>query len=567
MSNNIQNTGNNPQPWVLSAAPGHGAFNYAVVRPPHGSVLPIPPQQPLTNHQCQPVSSPRTSLQSPLAHQLTPQPHTPPSQTTSLLLQHQQQLQQQHQAVKFEDQTMSLHNQAIDFQQQPPRQAPQQQQSTSKHKPTRAVIPSKRAAQNRAAQKAFRQRREQYIKELEQKAKEMDEWHDELDNLRKRNSDLQKRMALLEKQIVLLTGGDTSKIIEIDNQLRAEAQAQAQAEVEAAAAAATSLSDNTTSAILSENELTQSPERELPRPLSQSTDRDGTLASSSHKGSTSPVSSRSMSVASGKQSHTESRLRNEQLISKEENRSTVISHDGNSSRMENRGSESEGRSFTPASLQMPNKIVNNGITTYNASDQAKRAAMDNSISESPNDEKRRKLETAVFTGTTITNTTTHTPSTTDHVSIPATPPTQVMNTNINSIILPIQHQQQDQQQQQQIQNQPQNAFWNNAAANPPNAKPASSTAGNNAAVGLNAVMGNFDLEFDFDPFFEDEFGPTMSNNNNDFLANANSGQVLDDLFAMLQTRQRPQIPLIPTEDNLDLMSAATTTSNNHTIGK
>jgi hypothetical protein len=54
-----------------------------------------------------------------------------------------------------------------------------------------------------------------------------------------------------------------------------------------------------------------------------------------------------------------------------------------------------------------------------------------------------------------------------------------------------------------------------------------------------------DLDFDFDPFFEEDFGPTLGN---DFLPSANSGQVLDDLFAMLQTRQRPQIPMVPTDE-------------------
>lgn len=65
----------------------------------------------------------------------------------------------------------------------------------------RAVIPSKRAAQNRAAQRAFRQRKELYVKDLEKKAKMMDEWKAELDQLRHQNQELRENTMRLEKQI------------------------------------------------------------------------------------------------------------------------------------------------------------------------------------------------------------------------------------------------------------------------------------------------------------------------------------------------------------------------------
>ncbi|CEP10236.1 hypothetical protein [Parasitella parasitica] len=65
----------------------------------------------------------------------------------------------------------------------------------------RAVIPSKRAAQNRAAQRAFRQRRERYVKELEKKAKLMDEWKAEMEQLRQQNKELREYNMNLEKQI------------------------------------------------------------------------------------------------------------------------------------------------------------------------------------------------------------------------------------------------------------------------------------------------------------------------------------------------------------------------------
>lgn len=76
--------------------------------------------------------------------------------------------------------------------------APQHQQQGAG---PRAVIPSKRAAQNRAAQRAFRQRKERYVKDLEKKAKLMDEWKLELDQLRQQNKELIENTMRLEKQI------------------------------------------------------------------------------------------------------------------------------------------------------------------------------------------------------------------------------------------------------------------------------------------------------------------------------------------------------------------------------
>lgn len=73
--------------------------------------------------------------------------------------------------------------------------------NTSNNMGPRAVIPSKRAAQNRAAQRAFRQRKERYVKDLEKKAKLMDEWKAELDLLRQQNQELRENQMRLEKQI------------------------------------------------------------------------------------------------------------------------------------------------------------------------------------------------------------------------------------------------------------------------------------------------------------------------------------------------------------------------------
>ncbi|RCH86736.1 hypothetical protein CU097_000532, partial [Rhizopus azygosporus] len=83
---------------------------------------------------------------------------------------------------------------------------PQPSSSMDDSRKNRRVIASKRAAQNRAAQKAFRQRRDQYIKELEEQAKEAKESKQELNELRQENTKLKERVTALEHHIILLTG-------------------------------------------------------------------------------------------------------------------------------------------------------------------------------------------------------------------------------------------------------------------------------------------------------------------------------------------------------------------------
>lgn len=60
---------------------------------------------------------------------------------------------------------------------------------------------TKRAAQNRNAQKAFRQRRERYIKDLENKAKDYDRMASECGILQRENEALQNYVAKLQKRI------------------------------------------------------------------------------------------------------------------------------------------------------------------------------------------------------------------------------------------------------------------------------------------------------------------------------------------------------------------------------
>ncbi|SCU80891.1 LAMI_0B04060g1_1 [Lachancea mirantina] len=60
---------------------------------------------------------------------------------------------------------------------------------------------TKRAAQNRTAQKAFRQRRERYIKELETKAKEYDRLEQEVSVLGQENQSLKQYVLELEQRL------------------------------------------------------------------------------------------------------------------------------------------------------------------------------------------------------------------------------------------------------------------------------------------------------------------------------------------------------------------------------
>lgn len=65
----------------------------------------------------------------------------------------------------------------------------------------RVLASSKRAAQNRAAQRAFRQRKDRYIKSLEQKANEFDLSHSIIADLRKENIYLRDYVVRLQNEV------------------------------------------------------------------------------------------------------------------------------------------------------------------------------------------------------------------------------------------------------------------------------------------------------------------------------------------------------------------------------
>jgi hypothetical protein len=70
----------------------------------------------------------------------------------------------------------------------------------------RTLANSKRAAQNRAAQRAFRQRKERYMKDLEAKAKELESTKKELEVLQKEKQDMVTYIGQLKREIARLKG-------------------------------------------------------------------------------------------------------------------------------------------------------------------------------------------------------------------------------------------------------------------------------------------------------------------------------------------------------------------------
>lgn len=71
----------------------------------------------------------------------------------------------------------------------------------------RMLSGTKRAAQNRNAQKAFRQRREKYVKELEATAAEVPELHKTIEELRRENIQLRDYTLALQSRLIEMTPG------------------------------------------------------------------------------------------------------------------------------------------------------------------------------------------------------------------------------------------------------------------------------------------------------------------------------------------------------------------------
>ncbi|KAI8369890.1 hypothetical protein EDC96DRAFT_503757 [Choanephora cucurbitarum] len=72
--------------------------------------------------------------------------------------------------------------------------------SSPPNKTRKMTTKSKRAEQNRAAQRAFRLRKERYVKDLERKAQLLDEWRVEIELLRQENQQLREVNQRLEQE-------------------------------------------------------------------------------------------------------------------------------------------------------------------------------------------------------------------------------------------------------------------------------------------------------------------------------------------------------------------------------
>ncbi|RLV96028.1 hypothetical protein JA1_000619 [Spathaspora sp. JA1] len=76
----------------------------------------------------------------------------------------------------------------------------------------RAVSATKRAAQNRNAQRAFRERKDLYVKELEAKAAEVDKLRQTIEELRNENSHLRDYTIALQSRVIELSPQSQSSI-------------------------------------------------------------------------------------------------------------------------------------------------------------------------------------------------------------------------------------------------------------------------------------------------------------------------------------------------------------------
>lgn len=86
-----------------------------------------------------------------------------------------------------------------------PTPAPKAPETAGEKGARRAVSTTKRAAQNRNAQKAFRQRREIYVKELEATAAEVAELHKTIEELRQENLQLRDYTLALQLRLIELS--------------------------------------------------------------------------------------------------------------------------------------------------------------------------------------------------------------------------------------------------------------------------------------------------------------------------------------------------------------------------
>ncbi|KAI7875784.1 hypothetical protein K492DRAFT_240106 [Lichtheimia hyalospora FSU 10163] len=328
-------------------------------------------------------------------------------------------------------------------------------------KRSRVVIPSKRAAQNRAAQRAFRERRDKYIKDLEKRAKEMENWPEEMEQLRGENRHLRNTVAALERRIAELTGQ-------------------------------TPISSNASTG--SDKAIPPSSPLQVSPPISKPVVSEEQQA---------PLSASSISTTASPPSPPSQRL-SQSMVSPSQTNHDIQQDD-----------------MLAVSSQPPPPPPPPTVTVSTAQDA--RGPVQQKIPLRP-------------------------PHTMPSSSSSPPPSSSLSSSHVSSSdqLTPAHHHHHQQQQQHDGTPLPPEI----AVTEMPSEQP-----------DLWSGFDQFDLEFAFDSYFQDDFavagggdGGGVPNNNatpsgdpliHEYNIN-NSGQVLDDLFAMLQTRQRPEIPLQPT---------------------
>lgn len=118
----------------------------------------------------------------------------------------QQQQQQQQQAQQAQQQQVQQQQHLLQLQHSYQLQPPVSPQDKDSDRPFhRPVSTTKRAKQNRNAQRAFRQRKEKYIKELEAKATETDHLKQTIEELRAENLQLRDYTLALQSRVIELS--------------------------------------------------------------------------------------------------------------------------------------------------------------------------------------------------------------------------------------------------------------------------------------------------------------------------------------------------------------------------
>jgi hypothetical protein len=86
--------------------------------------------------------------------------------------------------------------------------------TASEAKASRRVSNTKRAAQNRSAQRAFRQRKDKYVKELESRAAEVEHLKQTIEELRHDNLQLRNYTLALQSRVIELSPGSAQTVVQ-----------------------------------------------------------------------------------------------------------------------------------------------------------------------------------------------------------------------------------------------------------------------------------------------------------------------------------------------------------------